>query len=120
MLGLLPKPAVLLATVARSTFVCVTVLSGLFLIALAVRQAAQMIHAALDRHQLPHLLLGLAVVGVKGFFFFPSVHSGTFECVHFGELGPTQKLTQRGLGRPAVGKLGLMCGKIFLAVPGRL
>ena len=97
MLGLLPKPAVLLATVTRSTLACVTALSGLFLIALAVRQAAQMIHAALDRHQFPHLLLGLAVVGVKGFFLCRQLTAGFFEGIHFRELGPAQKLAQAAL-----------------------
>ena len=88
MLGLLPKPAVLLATVTRSTLACVTALSGLFLIALAVRQAAQMIHAALDRYQLPHLLLGLAVVGVKGFFLFRQFTAGLLSASILGSLAP--------------------------------
>ena len=43
-------------------------LTGLLLIALVVRQPAQVIHAALDRHQLPHILLGLAVFQIKSFF----------------------------------------------------
>ena len=43
-------------------------LTGLLLISLVVRQPAQMIHAALDRYQLPHILLGLAVFPIKSLF----------------------------------------------------
>ena len=43
-------------------------LTGLLLIALVVRQPAQVIHAALDRYQLPHILLSLAVFQIKSFF----------------------------------------------------
>ena len=43
-------------------------LSLLFLIFALVRQAEQMIDIRLDRHGLPHFLLGRPVLGIEGFF----------------------------------------------------
>ena len=43
-------------------------LSLLFLIALAVRDAQQMVNVGLDRHGLPHFLLRRAVLGIERLF----------------------------------------------------
>ena len=59
-------------------------LSLLFLFALAVRDAQQMVNVGLDRHGLPHFLLCRAVLGIErlflrrqlaAFFLYPENHS---------------------------------------------
>ena len=47
-----------------------------------VRQAEQMIHVALDSHQLSHLPLGFPVLGIKGFLPLSQFPAGFFEHVH--------------------------------------
>ena len=67
LLGSLPKPGF-------GTFypkvICLRhrALSLLFLFALAVRDAQQMVNVGLDRHGLPHFLLRRAVLGIERLF----------------------------------------------------
>ena len=63
-------------------------LSLLFLIFALVRQAEQMIDIRLDRHGLPHIRLGFAVLGIEGFFLFGEFPALLFQRVHFRELRP--------------------------------
>ena len=53
---------------AQAPVVCVPELSLLGLIFPPVRMAEQMIDIRLDRHGLPHFLLGRPVLGIEGFF----------------------------------------------------
>lgn len=95
-------------------------LSGLFLIGASAGEIDKVVNVALRRHQLPHLLLSGAVLCGEGFFALRQLPAFLFQGIHFGELGPVQKIVHGGLGLPVVGQLRLMLGQIFLAVLGRL
>ena len=53
-----------------------------------VCHAEQMIYVRFDRHSLPHIRLGLAVLGIEGFFLFGELPALLFQRVHFRELRP--------------------------------
>ena len=67
LLGSLPKPS--FGTFCPKV-ICLRhrALSLLFLFALAVRDAQQMVNVGLDRHGLPHFLLRRAVLGIERLF----------------------------------------------------
>ena len=73
---------------AQAPVVCVPELSLLGLIFPPVRMAEQVIDICLDRHGLPHIRLGLAVLGIEGFFLFGELPALLFQRVHFRELCP--------------------------------
>ena len=85
-----------------------------------VRVAEQTVDVPLDRHSLPHIRLGLAVLRIEGFFLFRQLPPLLFQRVHLWELRPIQQLIDRRLCRPVVSQLRPMLGQIFFAVPGRL
>ena len=71
---------------AQAPVVCVPELSLLGLIFPPVRMAEQMVNVRLDRNSLPHIRLGLAVLGIEGLFLFGELPALLFQCVHFREL----------------------------------
>ena len=78
-----------------------------------------MVNVALHRDDLPHLLLGGAVLCGEGFFLFGQLPTLFLEGVHLGELFAVQQVIHGGLGRPVVGQLRLVLGQILFTVPGR-
>ena len=50
--------------------------------------AEQIINVRLDRHSLPHIRLGLAVLSIKGLFLFGELPALLFQRVHFREFCP--------------------------------
>ena len=93
-------------------------LSLLFLFALAVRDAQQMVNVGLDRHGLPHFLLRRAVLGIECLFPRRQLAALFFKLCHLWQLLTAQQLSHCGLGRPVVRQLRLMLGKVFSAVLG--
>ena len=73
---------------AQAPVVCVPELSLLGLMFPSVRMAEQVIDIGLDRNGLPHIRLGLAVLGIEGFFLFGELPALLFQRVHFRELCP--------------------------------
>ena len=63
-------------------------LTLLGLISPPVRVAEQIINVRLDRHSLPHIRLGLAVLSIKGLFLFGELPALLFQRVHFREFCP--------------------------------
>ena len=61
-------------------------LSRLFLVIAPVRKAEQMVDVGLDSHGLPHIPLGLPILGIEGLFPVRQLPPLFFQCVHFGEL----------------------------------
>ena len=53
-----------------------------------VRVAEQMVNVRLDRHGLPHIRLGLAVLCIKGLFLFRQLLAGLFHIRYFGKFLP--------------------------------
>ena len=53
-----------------------------------VRVAEQTVDVPLDRHSLPHIRLGLAVLRIEGFFLFRQLPPLLFQRVHLWELRP--------------------------------
>ena len=53
-----------------------------------VRVAEQMVNVRLDRHGLPHIRLGLAVLCIKGLFLFRQLPAGLFHIRYFGKFLP--------------------------------
>lgn len=119
MLGSLPKPGSLGQNVPKR-LAASPPLSRLFLIVPPVRQSEQMVDVGLDRHGLPHIPLGLPILGIEGLFLIRQFPPLFFQYVHFGELFTAQQFAHRGPGRPVGGKLRLVFGKILFRVPGRL
>ena len=61
-------------------------LSRLFLIGAPVRKTEQMVDVGLDSHGLPHIPLGLPILGIEGLFPVRQLPPLFFQRVHFGEL----------------------------------
>ncbi len=87
-------------------------LSRLFLIGAPVRKAEQMVDVGLDRHGLPHIPLGLPVLGIEGLFLVRQLPPLFFQRVHFGELFTAQQFIHSGSGRP-VGAVRLGARRYF-------
>lgn len=47
-----------------------------------IRQAEQMVDVGFDHHSLPHILLGLLMLGIEGLFFFYQLSALFFQHVH--------------------------------------
>ena len=101
-------------------FVCGLSLSLLGLIFSLVCYAEQMIDICLDRHSLPHPLLGLPVFHIESLFLSRQFLAGFFQFVHLRELRPIQKIIYRSLRRPVGGELRFVLGQTLFTVPGRL
>ena len=85
LLGSLPKPGSLGQNVPKR-LAASPPLSRLFLIGAPVRKAEQMVDVGLDRHGLPHIPLGLPILGIEGLFLIRQLPPLFFQRVHFGEL----------------------------------
>ena len=85
LLGSLPKPGSLGQNVPKR-LAASPPLSRLFLISAPVRKAEQMVDVGLDRHGLPHIPLGLPILGIEGLFLIRQLPPLFFQRVHFGEL----------------------------------
>ena len=92
LVGELPKPAGLRDKLSQSPGASACWmrprLTLLGLIFPPVRMAEQIINVSLDRHGLPHIRLGFAVLGIEGFFLFGEFPALLFQRVHFRELRP--------------------------------
>ena len=92
LVGELPKPAGLRDKVSQSPGAYAYCLRpGLSLRSLIfppVRVAEQMVNVRLDRHGLPHIRLGLAVLCIKGLFLFRQLPAGLFHIRYFGKFLP--------------------------------
>ena len=85
LLGSLPKPGSLGQNVPKR-LAASPPLSRLFLIVPPIRQSEQMVDVGLDRHGLPHIPLGLPILGIEGLFLIRQLPPLFFQRVHFGEL----------------------------------
>ena len=94
LVGELPKPAGLRDKVSQSPGAYAYCLRpGLPLRGLIfppVRVAEQMVNVRLDRHGLPHIRLGLAVLGIEGFFFPASSWRAFFISAILGSFSPAK------------------------------
>ena len=92
LVGELPKPAGLRDKVSQSPGAYAYCLRpGLSLRGLIfppVRVAEQMVNVRLDRHGLPHIRLGLAVLCIEGLFLFRQLLAGLFHIRYFGKFLP--------------------------------
>ena len=70
--------------------VCGLSLPLLGLIFPPVRHAEQMVNVRLDRHGLPHIGLGLAVLGIEGLFLFRQLPAGFFSVSILGSFAPSR------------------------------
>ena len=68
---------------AQAPVGCGPGLTLLGLVFTPVRMAEQIINVCLDRHGLPHIRLGFAVLGIEGFFLFGELPALLFQRVHF-------------------------------------
>ena len=64
-----------------------------------------MVNVALDRDDLPHLLLSGAVLCGKGLFLLRQLPALFFERIHFGEPFAVKQFIHGGPSRPVVGQL---------------
>ena len=57
-----------------------------------------MVDVGLDRHGLPHIPLGLPILGIEGLFLIRQLPPLFFQRVHFGELFTAQQFIHSGPG----------------------
>ena len=100
-----------------ASFGCVMSLSLHFLIPAVAGYGQQAVYIGLDRHDLPHIRLGLLVLlqGIPA--LCRQLFSLRFEGIHAWQLSPGQQPRKSGPRLPVCLDVGLMLRKIFLAVP---
>lgn len=91
-------------------------LTLLFLLSARLRVAQQIVDVGLDRRDLLHIRLGLAVLGVELLFSLGQLAALLFECVYLGELAAVQNALEVSTGRPVKLNIRLMFRKKFSAV----